>query len=363
MFSMRREKTGKKDIIAAVLLLLLSAFLLCAARIMPGFAQWYSVTVYPLIVSFTGRIFGILPFSASEMLCTLLPIILAADVISIIKRRKSAEKRSAAVFVRHLMLLAAILLFLYSANCGVNYYRDPFISDGSFDSTDISSEDLAEFCDYTAEKLNDCYNQQSKAAAEYPEGSELRRKAVSAMESLSSQYPELSGYYPEPKLLTFMSPLFSMMGVSGIYSPFTVEANVNGQMPGLEMPFTSCHELSHLRGFMDEGEANYIGWLACIDSDDPAFRRSGWLIAWSYAGGALKETNPEAFTSIYEKLPDGAIRELTSNYLFWHEHENRASDIQDKVNDTYLRSNGQENGVLTYGQVTDLMIRWYRDQM
>ena len=184
--------------------------------------------------------------------------------------------------------------------------------------------------------------------------------AVSAVQALNDE--RLSGYYPQPKELRILSGAFSSTGASGIYSPFTVEANVNGEMPGLEQPFTSCHELSHLRGYMNEGEANYIGWLACIGSDDDAFQRSGWLIAWSYAGSALRQTDPDAFTSVYEKLPDGAIRELEDNYLFWHEHENQASQVQDKVNDAYLKTNGQSSGIQTYGQVTDLMLMWYSDQ-
>ena len=149
------------------------------------------------------------------------------------------------------------------------------------------------------------------------------------------------------------------MGVSGIYSPFTIEANVNGDMPDMHKPFTACHELAHLRGYMNEGEANYIGWLACIGSDDPAFRRSGWLIAWIYAGNALRRTDPDAFAAIYEKLPDEAVRELDENNEYWRSHETGASEIQDRLNDRYLRSHGQKNGIADYGMLTVLMLIWY----
>ena len=126
------------------------------------------------------------------------------------------------------------------------------------------------------------------------------------------------------------------------------------------MPFTACHELSHLRGFMNEGEANYIGWLACISSDNMSFNRSGWLIAWSYAGAALRRTDPGKFAEIYEKLPSEAIRELTENNEFWRSHKTKASDVQDKVNDAYLKSNGQDQGIESYGQLTTLMLTWFK---
>ena len=179
------------------------------------------------------------------------------------------------------------------------------------------------------------------------------------MYRLSGDEPALQGYYPVPKQLAFTSGAFSAMGVSGIYSPFTVEANINGQMPDMEKPFTACHELSHLRGFMNESEANYIGWLACIGSDDPAFRRSGWLIGWVYAGGALRRADPDQYERLREKLPESAAAELDENNEFWASHETGASGIQDRVNDAYLKANGQAEGIQSYGMLTVLMLMWY----
>lgn len=46
-----------------------------------------------------------------------------------------------------------------------------------------------------------------------------------------------------------------MQQLCGVYSPFTVEANYNGDMPDYNVPHTLCHELSHLKGFMREDEA------------------------------------------------------------------------------------------------------------
>ena len=151
------------------------------------------------------------------------------------------------------------------------------------------------------------------------------------------------------------------MGVSGIYSPFTVEANINGEMPDMEKPFTACHELSHLRGYMNEGEANYIGWLACIGSDDPSFNRSGWLIGWIYAGGALRRVDPGRYDSLRKRLPSYAVSEIEENDLFWSSHETKASEVQDRVNDAYLKANDQKDGIQSYGMLTTLMLMYYFD--
>ncbi|KAI4439854.1 hypothetical protein C824_002341 [Schaedlerella arabinosiphila] len=83
------------------------------------------------------------------------------------------------------------------------------------------------------------------------------------MKKLAEEYPDLKGYYPHPKPVC-ISEILSYQNLSGVYSPFTIEANFNADMIDYNIPFTLCHELSHLRGFMQEEEANFIAFLACI---------------------------------------------------------------------------------------------------
>lgn len=351
-----RQNKAKRQIIVSICLIAFAMILSASARKVPGFADWYSHNVYPVIQGSLGRLSGIAPFSAAEMLCLILPALIILDAVRLIKKKRCKE------FFTHLLMIASVLFFMYVANCGVNYYMQPFVERDALENAAFTEDELADFCEYAADRLT------AMPECSYPEWDELSVEAIESMEKLSEKsapvfndYSSLSGYYPRPKKLTFMTRLFSMMGVSGIYSPFTIEANVNGEMMGLEKPFTACHELSHLRGFMNEGEANYIGWLACINSDHEAFNRSGWIIAWIYAGNSLYRTDPDRYESIKNKLPDDIIRELRENSEFWATHENKASEVQNQLNDAYLKSNGQEHGIQTYGQLTTLMLMWYSD--
>lgn len=365
--------------------MLISALLVTAAMLLlvfastaGGFGEWYRASVYPLLQGSLGRLSGAVPFSVAELLCIVLPFIIIYDLYDIL-RRSGEEQTKIRLnrFLKRLMLLAALLFFLYEACCGVNYHSDPFVPRDVYDSASFTVEQLAEFCEYTAGELKTIYTESydySESASEtesnskseseyiflsYPEWSVIAETAVDAMEELGHEYPELSGYYPRPKKITLLSRLFSMMGVSGIYSPFTIEANVNGEMEGMEKPFTACHELSHLRGYMNEGEANYIGWLACIGSEDRSFNRSGWLIAWIYAGRSLRQADPELYEKIRAQIPEAALAEIRANDEFWEKHENKASEVQSRINDAYLKSNGVEEGIASYGQLTTLMLHWY----
>ena len=86
----------------------------------------------------------------------------------------------------------------------------------------------------------------------------------------------LEGYYPQPKKTSGLrTPLIRPL--TGVYSPFTLEANYNSDMPDYNIPFTACHELSHLRGFMQEDEANFIAFLACSSSESIDFQYSDTL--------------------------------------------------------------------------------------
>ena len=79
-------------------------------------------------------------------------------------------------------------------------------------------------------------------------------------------------------------------------------------MTPYNIPHTICHELSHLKGFMREDEANFIGYLACIRSDDPMFRYSGYLTGWIYAGNALAKADVESYSQFYGELDQRQFR-------------------------------------------------------
>ncbi len=179
------------------------------------------------------------------------------------------------------------------------------------------------------------------------------------MKGLGEEFSDLSGFYPMPKPL-LVSSILSVQQLCGIYSPFTVEANYNRDMPLYNIPHTICHELSHLKGFMREDEANFIGYMACIRSDDPVFNYSGYLMGWVYAGNALAAADWDAYMELRDRLPQKALTDLAYNNAFWDSYDSKVAQAATKVNDTYLKLQDQEDGVKSYGRVVDLMLAYYR---
>ena len=378
-------------LIFSLLFIALAIGLMYARKELPWFAPFYSTKVYPIWQSTLGRFSGIFSFSLSEAILYALPVIFILDILVI----AISKKIKIWGLFKRIIVLASLLAFLYSANCGVNYYNTPFVlaeriplikTPETPQEEKVMEELLIKFCEYVSDELNKSSQHAASAPAisddadlssvttfsygyyddegylnqekYYPSGDALATVAVDSMQNLGTIYPSLSGYYPAPKPLYFSRP-FSNMGVTGVYSPFTIEANYNKEMTPYNLPFTACHELSHLKGYMDEGEANYIGWLACINSYHFAFQRSGYLMAWVYAGNELSRVNSKEFSRIRKTLPKDAIRELEDNNDFWEKYETKASEIQDQINDAYLQYNGLELGVQSYDQVVTLMLSWY----
>ena len=346
-------------------LLLAAALLQLAARKFTGFAQWYAVTVYPLIVGTLGRLTGLFPFSVVEI--GLYALILFCLFCLIRNFRRPAKLLSGA------FLIASTLAFVFTVNCGINYYRKPFSADSGLTIRKSSTEELYALCSYLVDQV--CAAKGDLDALSPYEGqttappgptlSGLNRYGTSgrkAMEQLGELFPDLDGFYPRPKAL-LVSRILSVQQLCGIYSPFTVEANYNREMPRYNVPHTICHELSHLKGFMREDEANFIGYMACIGSDDPEFRYSGYLTGWVYAGNALAKADMDAYITLHQKLPPEAVADLAYNNAYWNHFDGKVAEASTRMNDTYLKLQNQTDGVKSYGRMVDLMLAYYAESL
>lgn len=188
----------------------------------------------------------------------------------------------------------------------------------------------------------------------------MEEQAILAIGKAGQVYRSLSGFTPAPKGV-WQSGLLSRQKIMGIYSPFTIEANYNRDMPVFNIPSTLCHELSHLKGYMREDEANFIAWLACQCSDQPQFAYSGHMLAFGYAMNALWNAGEqEAYREIYAGLCQNARTDLREDADFWHMYDGRAAEVSQAVNHTYLKLNRQQDGVKSYGRMVDLLLAYQR---
>lgn len=153
----------------------------------------------------------------------------------------------------------------------------------------------------------------------------------------------------------------SYTGITGIYIPYTGEANVNINSTDFMLPSTVAHEMAHQRGFAREDEANYIAYLTCSMHPDRDFQYSGVMLALIYSMNALAENDIEAYKVLRSKYSEGVKNDLRYDAEFWAKYEGKTQEISNNVNNTYLKSNGQKDGVQSYGRMVDLLIAEYKE--
>jgi len=146
--------------------------------------------------------------------------------------------------------------------------------------------------------------------------------------------------------------------ITGVFFPFTGEPNINMAAPAFEVPSTVAHELAHQKGIAREDEANFMAWRQSRKPNaSQELRYSGALMALMHTLNAAHRVMPrEEYDELFKKISPGVTRDLEASREFWLRHSGPVQEIARSVNDAYLRSNQQADGVLSYGQVVDLLL-------
>lgn len=357
------KKAGIRKRLWSFLLLPIAIFLTVFSSGHPAFAEWYATHVYSKLSLIVNRLTGIVPFSIAELLVIFLVFAGTACILWFsIKMIRGKENRILFLLrsIVNLLVVLCIVYFLFVVDCGVNYYRYTFADTSGLTIEPSSQTELKELCTSLAEDvstLRPTLKTNARGIMELDTDSlqTTAREAKQAYDKIQPDYPLLTSGYGAPKLVRF-SRLMSLANITGIFFPFTFEANVNADVPDYTIPVTMCHELSHLRGYMREDEANFIGYLVCKQSGNPDFIYSGDMLAFTYASNALFSADADAAGKLYASLNAGVKADFSYNSQYWKQFEGPVAEASTRVNDHYLKANRQEDGVKSYGRMVDLLL-------
>lgn len=394
----------KKRSVYVYLTILAGAILLnAAAWNSKSFADWYMMYILPLWVGSYGRFMGLFPFSIGEWMLVAGALLLIAAVLLLPVRiilmvLKKGQKTAAFCRVYHHVTawIALGVFVILTLNCFICYHGTDFAARYFPGKTETGEEDAAGAkaqadsmvkedtrTGYTLEELllvRDFVVEKCNGLAEQMERDELgnvvysgdmEAAAVACMQALGEEYPQLTGFYPRPKKIHF-SGFLSQQYMQGYFFPFSMEANYNRIMNITNMPATMCHELAHLKGFLQEDEANLIGYLACIRSEDLFFQYSGYLSVLNYLDNDYYDAvnqNREMYLS-HVKISAQVHRdnEFLSQEA-WETVEKKAvvsteivEQISDEIVEATLVMNGVEDGMQSYCRVVGLLLDYYAGQ-
>ena len=310
-----------------------------------------------------GRLCSRISISVAEVLI-LAAIMAAFFALTWWVRRLIAARFDGMVVYRGVLTLLCAALTVWA---GFRLLWTPFYSaEGFQERSGIAAlggtaEELRELTERFAGALSDCADEvvrDENGCFAVPRR-EILAAAAGSYGVLYDEFPFLEMEDHAPKGFA-ASRALSRLNFTGFYFPFTGEANVNIDSPAAFLPATVCHEMAHQRGIASEQECNFLGILAAIRSENAAYRYSGYLEGYLYLANALYRTDEDAWRQIRGSLPESVVCDLQANNRYWAQFEGAVKQTAQTVYDSFLKANGDENGVRSYGMVVDLLLAYYR---
>ena len=383
----RRKKISKIIYVIGMLGVIMLNYLAWRSR---EFCDWYIDHIFPVWLNTYARLTSALSISVGEIMLILAVGITAFGIgffiYNLIRRGKYTT--GLLKYGRTYAWIVLVVGYVMTLNCFILYHATGFaqkymvketgtmvvdMSDTAVVEVDTkgksayTKKNLATLRDYLVEQCNtlaDQIDRDEQGTAVY--SGDLIVESVHAMETMGQQYDRLSGYYVTPKYLK-CSEFFSQQYIMGYYFPFSMEANINSVMYITNVAPTVCHELAHTKGFIFENDANMIGYLACIQSDDTFLQYCGYLSVLNYVNNDFyKSVNK----STYKKHVRISDRVADDNVFLtredWQAVEKKAvvktstvKKVSNNLLNTNLKLNGVDEGIQQYNEVVNLLLDYY----
>src|SRR5215831_3753311 len=314
--------------VVCLLAIALLSFIFSLSAAWPtGFIEkWFARGAFPRISTFFGWIADAAPFAWLDVLLAGAVIYLVVSI-----RRRHWTRVAVAVAVGY-------LIFFWS--WGINYHREPLQSKIVLDSQSMTNPAIDAFRRRAAQHLNSL----SSVVQNTPyDEDQIRAAAVQRVGRVVERLDGTSWRAASRIKVSYLAnPWFKFAGIDGLFNPLVHEPIINSNVLDIERPFVFAHELAHVRGYPDEGDANFVGLMATLMSDNPRLQYSGWLELWLYMrnrdSDSLLDAGPrQDIQRIFDRL--------RSERVAW------VSDFQAAILDAFLKANSVSQGVASYSRI------------
>ena len=325
--------------------------------ISPELSDFFNRWISPAVRAILAYTTNLIPCSVAELLLILSPVILFL-LFRFGLRRYSDTWRDVGRFSLCVGAAAALILSLFTLGLAPAYRGTPLDQKLGLNRRAVSKEELYQTAMILAERVNAeadelTYREDGFSIMPHAFG-EMNDLLLDAYESVPVADSLTSRIKP-----VMLSRAMSYTHITGVYTFFTGEANLNVYFPDYTLPYTAAHELAHQRGIAREDEANFVAFLACQASDEAYIRYSGYLNLYEYVAGELYAADPELYRQVNATLSPSVRGELSAFSRFFDQFRDSAvGEVSGAINDTFLTIHGTE-GVRSYGMVVDLAVAYF----
>ena len=260
-------------------------------------------------------------------------------------------------------LFVAICIFALTLLWGLNNYSPPMHEKLGLSGNECSVSQLKRAAIYYRDKANSAANSIARdgdGEMVYDSFRDLAQEATDSYMLLAVEYDCFRGPRFQPKRMI----LGEVLGLEGIFVPFTGESSVSGNIYSACLPFVMCREIGYGCGFTGRGEAEFAAFLACSVSDSPQLRYSGYFNAFSLCYNALYARDPAAAQEVWSGTSQALRRDcearLEEETAIWAK---TMDHLQSGVQDAYAETFQYEDEGPEHDSVTDLLTMWYLEEI
>lgn len=330
----------------------------------PAFVEFaYSRGVYPIFTRISSLTAN-LPFSLAEVLAYALLAFIAVNVFLIAKSFWKPNKIRLKKALFRLVVIAVVcssLLAFFVVGWSFNYARLPLAQSLGLNASPASVGELYQLCADLSVKANLLRGQTLEDAGGVYQMNKSKQEIDIEVKDVFRTYAppfmNLGGETNVKGVATY--DLLSGLNILGIFIPFTYEPNVNMQMPDLYFSSSALHEYAHFKGFAREDEANFIAYYVSGNMPDTDFSYPSTMLALVNSMNQLAKYNPSLHSRIWQSLSPAVVRDLDANASYWAQFKDTQKTVE-TMNNNYLKSNNQTDGVQSYGRMVDLLIALMR---
>jgi len=312
--------------------------------------RFYSRRVYASLQPVVTGLSNGVPFALFDALLALSALLVLGWAIhAVVRARRGRFLRCLAGSVLTLLAAAATVYLAFLGMWGLNYEREPLAQKLVFDGRAATPERIAGLARDGAAQLNGLHDRA------HTEGFPEWERLIAVMDPTfrSIQVHLASGVDPVPGVpkWSLLSYYFARAGVTGMTDPFFLEVLVDRDLLPFERPFVVAHEWAHLGGYADESEANFVGWLTCVNGSRPA-AYSGWLYLYSEALAAVPRSER---AQIVRMLAPGPRADLVAIAKRARRIQPVVQSVSWRVYDRYLKANRVGEGIASYDRALVLL--------
>jgi len=314
---------------------------------------YYSERLYTFIYNSHKFFFKNVSFSFGDVLYGLALLTIILGIVRYIKKRKINVKS----FLKNGLAIISFISLVFYLSWGLNYHRLPLHETLNY-SSKYNEEELTNTFQKLIEISNSLHQSLSgidSLAVQIPYS---KKELLEMIEKDFSFKPKKFNVKPYLKS-SIWSTLLSYMGYAGYLNPFTLESQINNRIPKISYITTASHEMAHQLGIASESEANFIAFYTSLNHSDPFIQFAGSSLALRYCYAELYKVNPALAIKSMAKLRPGILKNFQQLSMFWKKFQNPFEPYLKKGYDSYLKANGQTNGIQSYNDMVGLVIAYF----